>query len=114
QQQEDGDGAHPEELHAKPFPKSPAGRRSRIPMSREKLPSSFMDGFRKTAPSDSATETRSPPRNAPGRLPMPPMITMLNEATDSPSPPAGWKGTIGDTSAPAAPTQAAPMPKATA
>ena len=45
---------------------------------------------------------------------MPPMITMLNEATDSDRPVGGWNGRIGATSAPAAPTQAAPMPKAAA
>ncbi len=83
-------------------------------MSSEKLTSSFMDGLRNTAPSDSATETSRPPRNAPGRLPMPPMITMLNEATESERPPAGWNGRIGETRAPAAPTHAAPMPKAAA
>ena len=78
-----------------------------------KLTSSFMDGARNTAPSDSASDTRSPPTKAP-RLPIPPMMTMLNEATDRDRPPVGWKGTMGETSAPAAPTQAAPMPKATA
>ena len=45
---------------------------------------------------------------------MPPMITMLNEVTDKDSPVGGWNGRMGDTSAPAAPTQAAPMPKAVA
>ena len=45
---------------------------------------------------------------------MPPMMTMLNEVTDSGEPPDGWKGRIGDTRAPAAPTQAAPIPNATA
>ena len=82
--------------------------------SSEKLTSSFIEGVRNTAPSDSATETRRPPTKAPSRLPMPPMMTMLNEATESERPPAGWNGRIGDTSAPAAPTQAAPTPKAAA
>ena len=42
------------------------------------------------------------------------MITMLNEATESESPVAGSQGRIGATSAPAAPTHAAPTPNATA
>ena len=45
---------------------------------------------------------------------MPPMITMLNDVTEAGRPPEGAKGRIGETSAPAAPTQAAPIPKATA
>jgi len=83
-------------------------------MSREKLTNSFIDGLRNTAPSDSATETRSPPTKAPTRLPIPPMMTMLNAATEAVRPPDGENGRIGDTSAPAAPTHAAPIPKATA
>ncbi len=45
---------------------------------------------------------------------MPPMMTMLNDATDADSPAEGENGRIGATSAPAAPTQAAPIPKAVA
>ena len=45
---------------------------------------------------------------------MPPMITMLNDVTEAGSPADGENGRIGATSAPAAPTQAAPMPKAVA
>ena len=70
-------------------PKRPAGRKSRITIRSEKLNSSLSDGLRNTAPSDSASDTRSPPTKAPRRLPMPPMITMLNEATDSESPVGG-------------------------
>jgi hypothetical protein len=95
------------------LPKARA-RKSRMTMRSVKLTSSFMDGARNTAPSDSARETRIPPTKAPRRLPMPPMMTMLNEATESDRPPAGWNGTMGETSAPAAPTPAAPTPKATA
>ena len=79
-----------------------------------KLASSFIDGDRNTAPSDSATETRRPPANAPGRLPMPPMMTMLNDVTDADRPTEGENGRIGETSAPAAPTHAAPIPNAVA
>src|SRR5207249_11284702 len=73
-------------LHADRRPKRPAGRNSKITIKSEKLNSSLSDGLRNTAPSDSASETRRPPTNAPRRLPMPPMITMLNEATDKERP----------------------------
>src|SRR5438132_1559698 len=76
-------------LHDARRPKRPAGRSSKITIRSEKLNSSLSDGLRNTAPSDSASETRSPPTNAPRRLPMPPMITMLNEATDRDSPVGG-------------------------
>src|SRR5262249_11332029 len=70
-------------------PKMPAGRTSRIRTRSEKLRSSFIDGLRNTAPSDSATETSRPPTNAPSRLPMPPMMTMLKDVTESCSPVGG-------------------------
>src|SRR5207247_11055405 len=100
--------------HSVRLPKRPAGRARRISTSSEKLISSLSEGLRNTAPSDSATDTSRPPMNAPGRLPIPPMITMLKDVTESESPVGGWNGRIGATSAPAAPTHAAPTPKATA
>src|SRR5262249_40239103 len=90
----------------------PAGLNNKMTTSSEKLTSSFRDGDRNTAPSDSATATSSPPTNAPIRLPIPPMMTMLNDVTDAESPAAGWNGRNPQTSAPAAPTQAAPIPNA--
>ena len=45
---------------------------------------------------------------------MPPMMTILKDVTESWSPVDGWKGSSGATSAPAAPTQAAPTAKASA
>src|SRR2546427_81022 len=102
----------PSRQPSRPLPKRPAGRESKMRIRSAKLPSPFSRGWRKTAPSDSATETSSPPTNAPRRLPIPPMITMLNEATESESPVAGAQGRIGATSAPAAPTHAAPTPNA--
>src|SRR5207247_697488 len=118
QRGEDGHREKDQGLHAEPqpvaLPKRPAGRKRRMAMRRPKLTSSFMEGERNTAPIDSATETRMPPTKAPGRLPIPPMMTMLNEVTDSPRPLVGWKGRIGETRAPAAPTHAAPTPKAAA
>src|SRR5204862_8358000 len=106
------------ELHATApaagLPKRPAGRKSRMAIRSPKLTSSFIEGERNTAPIASATETRMPPANAPGRLPMPPMMAMLNKVTEKPSPLVGWKGRMGETRAPAAPTQAAPTPKADA
>src|SRR5215510_13335624 len=92
QRGEHGQGQEHEQLHEAHEavrPKRPAGRKRRMAMRRPKLTSSFIEGERNTAPMDSATETRMPPTKAPGRLPMPPMITMLNEVTDSPSPLAG-------------------------
>src|SRR5437667_552336 len=77
------------EPHATLPPKRPAGLKRRIKMSREKETSSFNDGERNTAPRDSATATRRPPRKAPGRLPIPPMMTMLNDVTLAPSPTEG-------------------------
>src|SRR5262249_59933690 len=105
---------HDGPFHGGRLRKRRAGRTRRITTSSEKLVSSLSDGLRKTAPSDSATDTRRPPMNAPGRLPIPPMITMLNEATERESPVDGWNGRIGETRAPAAPTQAAPTPNAIA
>src|SRR5262249_27873282 len=92
QQRECGDSEEKEQLHevqAAARPKRPAGRKSRMAMRRPKLTSSFIDGERKTAPMASATETRMPATHAPGSLPRPPMMTMLNEVTESPSPLAG-------------------------
>src|SRR5205823_2736195 len=83
-----GESERPEP-HATLPPKRPAGLKRRIKMSREKETSSFNDGERKTAPRDSATATRRPPRKAPGRLPIPPMMTMLNDVTLAPSPTEG-------------------------
>src|SRR2546422_1153598 len=96
------------------LPKMPAGLTRRITTRSAKLTSSFIDGLRNTAPSDSATETISPPTNAPSTLPIPPMMTMLKDVTESWRPVGGWKGSSGATSAPAAPTQAAPTANATA
>src|SRR6185503_20783747 len=114
QDQQDGQAGQRQPLHDARLPNSPAGRNSKITISSEKLNSSLSDGLRNTAPSDSATETSSPPTKAPSRLPIPPMITMLNEATESCRPVGGWNGSSGATSAPAAPTQAAPTPNAIA
>src|SRR5206468_1832441 len=114
QGQQHDDGQRRQVLQIARLPKMPAGLTRRITTRSAKLTSSFIDGLRNTAPSDSATETISPPTNAPSTLPIPPMMTMLKDVTESWRPVGGWKGSSGATSAPAAPTQAAPTANATA
>ena len=65
-------------------------------------------------PSPSTEPSRSPPTTAPGRLPMPPMMMMMNALTTGSAPIAGLTANTGASSPPAPPASAHPIPKPSA
>jgi hypothetical protein len=93
------------------LPKSPLGLKRRMNTIKEKLTICLSELGRKMVATDSAIPTMSPPTMAPMRLPIPPKMTMMKEIMVKGGPEWGAKGIRGTSKAPAAPTQAAPIPK---
>src|SRR6266446_2552999 len=68
--------------------------------------------LKKSEPSPSTVPRRSPPTTAPGRLPMPPMMIMMNALTTGSAPMAGLTAKSGASKPPADPASAQPIAKA--
>ena len=65
----------------------------------------------KSAPTPSTPPRRRPPRTAPGKLPIPPTMMMMNALTTGSAPIAGLTAKRGARSPPAPPASAHPTPK---
>ena len=70
-----------------------------------------MEGAMTRLASASATPMTSPPKSAPPMEPRPPMMTMVKASKVKPGASMGVTSAMETSSAPAAPTQARPMPK---
>ena len=71
----------------------------------------FADGVNMRPASASVSPISTPPSSAPGIEPSPPVITMMKASSVKAGPSAGVTSNSRTSIEPAAPTQAAPMPK---
>src|SRR5215212_314168 len=100
--------------HVAALPNRPCGRRNRIRINSANENMLFAEGVKNNPASASVTPIRTPPNNAPGMEPNPPVITMTKASSVMAGPSAGVTSTISTRMEPAAPTQAAPSPKVSA
>src|SRR5262249_13333752 len=96
------------------LPRMPCGRNSSTNTSRPKENMLLADGVNSRPAIASGSPIGTPRMRAPGIEPSPPVMTMMKASKVSAGPSAGVTSTSSTSMAPAAPTQAAPMPKVSA
>src|SRR5262249_42808064 len=103
-----------EPLHAVRLPRMPCGRNTRTSTRIANANMLLAEGVNSSPAKASVSPISTPPSSAPGNEPSPPGMTMTKARSVYDGPAAGVTSLISTSMQPAAPTQAAPIPKVSA